>query len=51
MTVQPPSVAPIAPHIDEPKIEREDDIPSDDDTPVDETSTSRDGLSRDVERE
>ena len=34
----------------EPEIEREDDIPSDDNTPVDETS-SRDGLSRDIERE
>ena len=53
MTVQPPSVPPIVPRLDdeEPEIEREDDIPSDDNTPVDETSSSRDGLSRDIERE
>ena len=45
MTVQPPSVPPIVPRLDEeePEIEREDDIPSDDNTPVDETSSSRDG--------
>ena len=55
MTVQPPGVPPIAPRIDddekEPEIEREDDIPSDDNTPVDETSSPRDGWSRDIERE
>jgi len=53
MTVQPPSVPPIVPRLDEeePEIEREDDIPSDDNTPVDETSSSRDGWSRDIERE
>ncbi len=53
MTVQPHSVPPIVPRLDdeEPEIEREDDIPSDDNTPVDETSSSRDGLSRDIERE
>ena len=54
MTVQHPSVPPIAPRIDdeeEPEIERKDDIPSDDNTPVDETSSSRDGWYRDIERE
>ncbi|GEM_PF-2520656 len=54
MTVQSPSVPPIAPRIDdeeEPEIERKDDIPSDDNTPVDETSSSRDGWYRDIERE
>ena len=45
MTVRPPSVPPIAPHIDEREIEREDD-----NTPVDEISSSREGWSRDIER-
>lgn len=54
MTAPPPSVPPIVPRIDdeeEREIEREDDIPSNDNTPVDETSTSRDQPSRDIERE
>lgn len=53
MTVQPPGVPPIRPRIDEeePEIEREDDIPSDDNPPLDETSMSRDDWSRDIERE
>ena len=49
MTVQPPSMPPIVPRLDE--TEREDDIPSDNHTSVDETSSSRDRLSRDIERE
>ena len=54
MPIRPPSVPPIAPRIDdeeEPEIEREDDIPSDDSTLLDETSSPRDGWSRDIERE
>ena len=45
MTVRPPSVPSIALHIDEREIEREDG-----NTPVDEISSSREGLSRDIER-
>ena len=53
MTAPPPSVPPIVPRIDDekPEIEREDDIPANDNTPVDETSSSRDQPSRDIERE
>ena len=53
MTVQPPSVPQIVPRLDEkePDIDREDDIPSGDNTSVDETSSSRDGSSGDIERE
>lgn len=53
MTVQPPACPPIRPRIDEkePEIEQEDDIPSDDNPPLDETSMSRDGCSSYVERE
>ena len=57
MTVQPHSVPPIVPRVDEeePKhkteTETEHDIPADDRTPVDKPSSSRDGWSRDIERE
>ena len=53
MTVQPPSVPPIVPRLDEeePETEREHDIPSDDHTSVDESSSSRGGWSRAIERE
>ena len=53
MTVQPPSVPPTVPRLneDEPGIERENDIPSNDNRAVDETTSSQDGSSRDIERE
>ena len=53
VAVQSPSVSLIAPRIDEEEeleIKREGDTPSDDNTSVDETSSSRDGGSRDIER-
>ena len=59
MTVQPHSVPPIVPRVDEEepkhktehKTETEHDIHADDRTPVDKPSSSRDSLPRDIERE